>query len=462
MVKLFSVYFPKKTLELIVVESFLVLGALLLPAVILFGADASDALVAESRGLKIALAAGVCVASLYGANLYSPRYLRNEKSVYPGFVQGLGIAAVVLALLYSVFPTMQVFRGFAITGISLAAILLVSNRKAFIAHERAKKAKGPLVILGDGHLAGSIAVSIAERSDLGLQLAGYFGDLNGNDGAQAPRWLGRIEDFARIAEKIKPGRVIVAMGERRRKLPIDELLTLKTSGVTIQDAAEFYEIVTGKLPVESIRPSSLIFSPGFKVSRMALVYRRILSFVLAGIGLSLLGPLIGLIALAIRLDSPGPAIFRQKRVGYHGKRFTLYKFRTMHVDADHGGYARPAEHNDPRVTRVGRVLRRLRLDEIPQLYNILIGDMHFIGPRPFVPEQEMDCARHIPLYSYRWSVRPGATGWAQVQRGYCASLRDNTDKLAYDLFYIKNMSLGLDLLILVKTVEILFTAKGGR
>jgi len=167
-----------------------------------------------------------------------------------------------------------------------------------------------------------------------------------------------------------------------------------------------------------------------------------------------------LIVLAIRLDSPGPAIFRQKRVGRGGKTFTLYKFRSMFdgLQADH----RPAEKEDDRITRLGSVLRRTRLDELPQLYNILRGDMHFVGPRPFVPEQEHELVTAIPFYNQRWNVKPGATGWAQVNRAYCATVEDNAEKLAYDLFYIKNMSISLDLLILFKTIKILLLGRGGR
>jgi lipopolysaccharide/colanic/teichoic acid biosynthesis glycosyltransferase len=169
-----------------------------------------------------------------------------------------------------------------------------------------------------------------------------------------------------------------------------------------------------------------------------------------------------LIAFAIRIDSKGAIIFRQPRIGKDGKTFTLFKFRTMYMNADLGGVPLPVQENDNRVTRVGRWLRRVRLDEIPQLYNILLGHMSFVGPRPFVPNQELELAHQIPLYAQRWTVKPGATGWAQVQRGYCATIEDNREKLAYDLFYIKNLSIGLDLLILFKTVKILLLRRGGR
>jgi exopolysaccharide biosynthesis polyprenyl glycosylphosphotransferase len=257
-------------------------------------------------------------------------------------------------------------------------------------------------------------------------------------------------------------RVIVAMAERRGKLPTAELLKLKARGVLIQDGADYFESITGKVPIEAMRLSWLLFSPGFHPSRVRLLYKRIFSLAFAFLVLVLASPLMAIIAFLIRLDSPGPVIYRQKRVGKDGKTFTLYKFRSMQDGADRGGKHAPAQEGDARITRVGNWLRRTRLDEVPQLYNILRGDMYFVGPRPFVPDQEENLAQQIPFYRQRWMVKPGATGWAQVHRGYCASLEDNAEKLAYDLFYVKNMSIGLDLLILFQTIKILILGRGGR
>jgi lipopolysaccharide/colanic/teichoic acid biosynthesis glycosyltransferase len=230
----------------------------------------------------------------------------------------------------------------------------------------------------------------------------------------------------------------------------------------IQDGADVYEAVTGKVPIESLRLSWLLFSTGFRISRPLLVFERIFSLILSALVLTLMSPVMALIALAIRLDSAGLAIFQQKRIGQNGKVFTLYKFRTMADGADQDGNHRPAEATDERFTRVGRILRRSRMDELPQLFNILRGDMNFVGPRPFVPNQEEECLEKIPYYRQRWVVKPGATGWAQVNRGYCATIDDNQEKLAYDLFYIKNISIGLDLLILFKTIKILLLGQGSR
>jgi lipopolysaccharide/colanic/teichoic acid biosynthesis glycosyltransferase len=256
------------------------------------------------------------------------------------------------------------------------------------------------------------------------------------------------------------------MGNRRGKLPIEQLLELKAQGVIVEDGSDFYETLAGKIPLESLRPSQLVFGPGFFVNGTLLFYKRVSSILISLICLIPALPLMGLTALAIWFDSGAPILFRQKRVGKAGKIFTLYKFRSMRTEgngnANGNGKVQPALEDDKRITRVGRWIRRLRIDELPQLYNVLRGDMHFVGPRPFMVEEEEELARQIPFYKYRWVTKPGVTGWAQIHRPYCATLEDNQDKLSYDLFYIKHMSVGLDLLILFKTVKILLWRRGAR
>jgi exopolysaccharide biosynthesis polyprenyl glycosylphosphotransferase len=280
--------------------------------------------------------------------------------------------------------------------------------------------------------------------------------------------LGEIaaDDLAEnIEQSVSAGRIdriVVTLSDRRGKLPVETLLRLKTQGVKIQDGVELYESITGKVELNSLKLSWLLFSPGFQPSASLLLYKRVFSLLLAGFCILLASPVMVLVALAIRLSSRGPVIFRQPRIGFNGRIFTLYKFRSMYYGTDADGIFRPATDNDPRITKVGRWLRSSRLDELPQLLNILFGDMQFVGPRPFVPNQEEECVSRIPYYSQRWRVRPGATGWAQVNRDYCATMADNAEKLAYDLFYIKNMSIGLDLLVMFKTVKILFWGRGGR
>ena len=268
-------------------------------------------------------------------------------------------------------------------------------------------------------------------------------------------------DLTEFARRTGIRRVVITAAERRGTLPLNELLELKANGVQILDGADYYESITGKLSLDSLRLGWLLFSPGFRVGGLLRLYKRAASIVLAVLALAILSPVLAIVALAIRLDSKGPIIFRQARIGEGGKIFMMYKFRTMHTECDNGKHD-PAAHSDSRVTRAGKWLRPPRLDELPQLVNILKGDMAFVGPRPFVPDQEDNYAACIPFYRQRWLIKPGATGWAQINRGYNATLEDNKEKLAYDLFYIKNISAGLDLFIMLSTAKILLLGRGGR
>ena len=463
MVKLFNAYFPKRTLLLVLTETSLIFLVLILIVFLRLGSAAGLTVLYQHGYLKVAVVFLLCFLSMYFNDLYDPKVISNRREMPARLIRGLGATCLVLALLYLTFPSSRLFQGFAIIGIALVGIALILFRQVFFAVNRFERLAEPVVVMGEGPLAMSVAEQIQTRPELGLRLVGYLGKPWGSNGsANGVRRLGAIAELNGIVEQMGIRRIIVAMGDKRNNLPVEELLRLKTSGIAIQEGSDFYEITTGKLPIDTLRLSWLVFSPGFRISKARLFYKSVFSLILASIALLLLSPLMLLIALAIRIDSKGPAIFRQLRIGKNGKTFTLFKFRTMYVNADIGGVPLPVQQNDGRVTRVGRWLRRVRLDEIPQLYNILLGHMYFVGPRPFVPNQEMELAHQIPLYTQRWAVKPGATGWAQVQRGYCATEEDNREKLAYDLFYIKNLSIGLDLLILFKTIKILLLGRGGR
>ena len=463
MVRLFNVYFPKRTVLLLASEGALIWVALLAAAFLCLGADFALAFRDERVYAKLAFVGMTCLLCIYLADAYDPAIVSNRRVVPSRMIQGLGVACLIVALVYYAFPSWEVGRGFAILGISLIGILLLAYRQMFFAMNSSERLSETAIILGEGPLAAALAREIESRPELGIRLVGYLGKQWGaEEGNASTRRLGAIEDLASVVARTPVQRIIVTMGDRRSKLPVDDLLALKTSGVMIQEGSDFYEVTTGKLPIDSLRLSWLIFSPGFRVSKLTLFYKRLVSLVLAGSALLVLWPVMVLVAIAIRLESKGPAIFRQSRIGKDGLPFTVFKFRTMRVDADSGGDALPVQDSDPRITRVGLWLRRFRLDETPQLFNILRGNMYFVGPRPFVPNQELELAQQIPLYTQRWTVKPGATGWAQVQRGYCATLEDNNEKLAYDLYYIKNMSIGLDLMIIFKTLKTVLLGQGVR
>jgi len=276
-----------------------------------------------------------------------------------------------------------------------------------------------------------------------------------------PVVIGDYSQIFSICQEREVDRIIVALDERRGKFPLEQLLFCRLKGIRIDDGVAFTEELTGKLSLENIHPSSLIFSEGFKRSSIFKSLKRALDIIVSLLSLMLFTPLILIILLAIRMDSKGPVFYRQERVGEDEKKFNLLKFRSMNVDAEENGPVW-AKVDDERVTRVGQIIRKLRFDEIPQMFNVLKGEMSFIGPRPERPFFVDSLKNEIPFYSERHVVKPGITGWAQISYQYGASKEDALEKLKYDLYYIKHMSLILDLMILYETIKIVFWGKGAR
>ena len=460
MIRLFNAYFPTRTLLLTVTEALIVTLAFVV-AVVFWAGTAMDAniyLLYENGFGRIGLLVGIFITLMYYFDLYDSTVLSNRREVVTRLVGVLGCAFVALSVLYYAFPEVSLVGTTLWLGVAIVAVTVPAWRKLFFVLNRSARFSERAVLYGDGPLALPLMQEIESRSELGVRVVGFVGDST-----ETPAAIPRFDDsdLQDIVEQRNVRRVVITMGDRRGKLRVEQLLKLKTRGIYIQDGPEYYESITGKIPLDSLRLSWLLFSPGFHVRAALRLYKRFFSLILGSLAIVITSPIMLLAAIAIRLDSRGPAIFRQERVGEHGKLFTVFKFRSMFEGSDKIKLS-PAEHGDPRVTRVGKWLRRTRIDELPQLFNIVKGDMAFVGPRPFVPEQEEECAAQIPFYRERWLVKPGATGWAQINRGYNATLEDNKEKLAYDLFYIKNMSFGLDLFIMFSTIKILLLGRGGR
>jgi sugar transferase (PEP-CTERM system associated) len=462
LVRFFNVCYPVRTVILLCGEAVIICFSFLAASLIRFGADSTLKLNYEGGMYKIALASAVCLLCLYYYDLYDSFIFSNPREVLTRIVQVLGAACLIMAIVYYALPVVRLDAGLFIAGILLIGILLAGWRKLFVLLNRSSSLASRVVVLGGGPLAEALVPEIENRPEWGVRLVGYVGRPHATAVGKGFQRLGDVEELAAIVDGERVDQIVITMGERRGALPVEALLRLKSQGVVIRDGAEVYETLTGKVSLESLRLSWLLFSRGFRVSQTLLVYKRATSVIFSGVGLLLALPLMAIIAVAIRLDSKGPILFRQERVGLRGAIFKLNKFRSMVENADADGIYRPAQENDDRITRLGRWLRRTRLDELPQLWNVLRGDMYFVGPRPFVPNQEQECEEKIPFYSQRWSVRPGVTGWAQVNREYCVTLEDNAEKLAYDLFYIKNVSVGLDLLIVFKTMKTFLLGRGGR
>ena len=344
----------------------------------------------------------------------------------------------------------------------VVALGLLATRLAWFTVGENRKLRHRVLVLGVGPSA-SVLPELQFSRTRPYTIIGFLDDAP--DAAdRVPtgfELLGKTKDLLSLAAELRPDLVLVALAEMRRAMPAEELLECRLQGINVEDWATFYEKQTGKILVTNLRPSFLIFSDGFKKTNTTRMVKRVMDIALAFAGLVVSLPIMAIVASLIKLTSKGPVLFRQQRVGERGRVFILKKFRSMSVDAERDGPVW-ATTRDPRVTWIGGLIRRTRLDELPQFWNVLAGDMSFVGPRPERPEFVGMLQREIPFYMGRHSVRPGITGWAQVRHRYAASVEDSMEKLQYDLYYIKNLSLLLDLVILLSTLQVVLFSKGSR
>jgi len=458
MVRLFNVYYSTRTLVLLLCEVLLVGGSFLLATAFIVGPDTYIALIYENGILKIV---GITILTLllsYYFDLYEPQRISERWEIYFRLLLVLSVLSFILAGLVYLFPETFIAPNVFVAGISILAVFYVIWRSAYewiiglpIFRER-------VYVLGSGARARTLIETLRARRDAGMEVV--EGMVEGDFGSHAERFAADLRAF----NKPKTGvdRVLVAMEERRGSMPVRELLDLRLKGVVIEDSGSLIERLSGKLLLEGLNPSSLIFTnDGFNGSALQHTVRRLISIALAFIGLAICLPFIPFIILAVRLSSPGPIFFRQTRVGLRGRPFVVLKFRTMQQDAEKNS-AVWAVKNDARVTPLGKFMRTTRLDEIPQLWNVLRGDMAFVGPRPERPEFVQWLTNEIPYYHVRHIIRPGITGWAQVRYQYGASLEETKRKLEYDLYYIKHLSIGLDLLIIFETVKTIILRRGAQ
>ncbi len=449
---------------LVVVEHALIVLSVVIAAVARFGVE--DAFVPDVfavlwRASLVALVLQVC---LHYCDLYDLRTLSDRRDLFTGLLRALGAASVILALVYYWIPSLVIGRGV----FALASVLIIAVVAGWrVAFEWLSIKGGPterLLIVGTGTAAITLARELFERrSELGVDLVGFVDSDPDMVGAPIinPGVIGVVSDIPSIVRARRVDRVVVSLADARGKLKMDELLEMKLNqGVRFDHLVSVYEQYTGKIAVENLRPSWMIFSDGFRKSVVMGTVKRTADIAAAVVGLILAAPIMALVAIAVRLGSSGAALYSQQRVGKDGVVFTIYKFRSMRTDAETATGAVWSTENDPRVTPVGRFLRRTRLDELPQLWNVLRGDMSFVGPRPERPEFIAELTKQIPFYGQRHVVRPGLTGWAQVRHRYGASVDDSQEKLQYDLFYIKHMSTPFGLYIVLETIKTVLVRGG--
>ena len=463
LLRIFNQYVPIRKLGFFLLESVFIFGMVGFGAYLRFLGNVPVFLSYDYLFLKALLIVASVQICLYYFDLYDLKIFRNNLELAIRLLQSLGVSSILLAVLYYLFPLLIIGRGIFLISLVFMGAVIVSWRLLYNHILKTRHLDQKIMIVGSGLLAETIAREIIERADTGFKVVGFITENPKRVGEKLvnPSIIGEQSQIYDIARRENVNRIIVALEERRGNFPQDQLLECKMKGMIVEDGIEFYEHLTGRLQVESLRPSALIFSDGFKKTKLTMWMKRVAGFSLSLIGLALLSPLIVMISILIKIESRGRIFYRQERVGENGKVFKLLKFRSMVDNAEANGPVW-AEANDKRITRVGKWIRIWRLDEIPQMFNVLRGDMSFVGPRPERPYFVETLRREIPYYDRRFSVKPGITGWAQIKYRYGASKEDALEKLKYDLYYIKNMSPLFDILISFETIKVVLFAKGSR
>ena len=454
--KVFNRQVSGRSLTVFGFETILISGSVLLAAQV-------HGVLGHAAGTlwKVVLVTALCELCFYYNDLYDLTRVHGRTELVVHVLQGTGAAAIALAVLSVVLPSILLGGGTFITTLGMLLVAIPLWRLAFLGLTTDPYLEDRVLIVGTGTLAQTVARQIRCQHEFAYRVVGFIDDAAALERGAAAPVLGGHADLSLVIAQYDITRVIIGLADRRGHLPIQKLLHAKLAGVCVEDAATTYERLAGKILVDDLKPSWLIFSDGFQASRLTRFGKRAFDLVFALVGSVVALPIMALTALAVRLDSAGPIFYCQERVGENGRLFTLCKFRSMRTDAEQGTPIW-AKDKDDRVTRVGRFIRLSRLDELPQFWNVLRGDMSFVGPRPerqfFVEQLETV----IPFYAARHAVKPGVTGWAQVKYRYGSSVEDALEKLRYDLYYIKHRSLVFDLTILLDTVKVIIARKGAQ
>jgi sugar transferase (PEP-CTERM system associated) len=456
---------PTALVLLVATDCVVIVAALLLATIARFSGEhgAIVSYVAAWQTLfRFLVVIAVCEISLYFNDLYNFRLIAARSELLVALLRAFGIACLALAVCYYLAPDLGFGRGIAVLAAPLILVLTLGWRVLLRDKQRVGSAER-LLIMGTGPTGISLVRNVIHRPELQLKVVGFLDEKGENIGKSLvnPGIIGAAADLEAIVRDQSIDHVVVSMMERRGRMPIRQLLHLKFAGVTVEDAHSVFERLTGQISLEHLNPSWLIFSDGFRKPVMLMWAKRACDVLVSLIASVLLLPVFVLIAAAIRIESGSPVLYRQRRVGFKDRSFLMLKFRSMNNNAEADGPCWAAK-DDNRITRVGKWIRRLRLDELPQLINVLRGEMSLVGPRPERPEFVSFLEEQIPYYGLRHSVRPGITGWAQIKYQYGASVEETKSKLEFDLFYIKHLSVMLDLAILFETAKVMVTGRGAK
>jgi sugar transferase (PEP-CTERM system associated) len=463
MIRLFRVFVPVGTITLLVSEILLILSAFVLATYLVLEVDPTVFLLYDSGLARIVLVLLTILLGLHFHDLYSEYFLKSRVVLLQQLCMVMGIAFLLQGFISYLDPNLRVPIRVMLLGSAFAVTAIFFWRLFFSAYAVQVVGRDRMLLVGGSPLLEDIGRHLEQHPEAGLAIAGYVDDAH-EMGARLPggKQLGPMGSLREIVKATEPDRIVVGMFERRNRMPVGELLEMRFAGHIIEEVASTYERVCGRVCLKELRPGQLIFSGELGPRPQDVAWQRLVNSLIAAAGLLVGAPFMLLTALAVRLSSPGPILYRQLRVGFNNVPFTLYKFRSMRADAEASTGAVWAAKDDPRVTGVGKIIRRIRFDELPQLFNVIKGEMAIVGPRPERPEFVDALAEKIPYYRQRHSVRPGITGWAQINHKYGDTLEDTATKLEYDLYYIKNMSLSLDTYIVFHTLKTMLLTRGAQ
>jgi sugar transferase (PEP-CTERM system associated) len=458
---------PTAVLLLVVTDSLLIATGLVLATIARFSVSdygpVVDYLASRVTLFRFILAVAVCDVSFYFNDLYDLRPLANRSEFLVRLLRGFGLACLVLAVCYYFLPNLGFGRGIIVLAAPAILALTLGWRLLWDQNSHSLASAERMLVMGTGPTGISLVRDIIRHPELQLKVVGFLDEKGENIGKSLvnPGIIGATADVETIVQKEKINHVVVSLVERRGRMPVRQLLHLKFAGVRVEDAHSFFERLTGRIILEHLSPSWLIFSEGFRKSPLLIWTKRVLDVVVSSIALLICWPLFASVAFAIWLESGFPVLFRQERTGLRGRSFQMLKFRSMYINAEEDG-PRWAAQDDHRITSIGKWIRKFRFDELPQFVNVLRGEMSLVGPRPERPEFVSMLEEQIPYYGLRHSVRPGITGWAQIKYQYGGSVEETKTKLEYDLFYIKHLSNMLDLAVLFETAKVMLTGRGAK